>query len=148
MDAESFISTYFSVAERDSGGFVDMVPSATVKTISKTLSPEIRVLALKGFVRFARRIHVSEATLWETVLSPPYADLGGGLFKFRIARPGEGTRGSGAEYTQFRHLIHCRAASLYTIMPPSNTTDYRHRMGSQRSRIIPPFGVGPRGSTR
>ena len=27
--------------------------------------------------------------------SPPDADLGGGLYKFRIARPGEGARGGG-----------------------------------------------------
>lgn len=29
------------------------------------------------------------------LLSPPDADLGGGLYKFRIARPGEGARGGG-----------------------------------------------------
>jgi hypothetical protein len=72
-----------------------MVPSAIVKTDSKTPCPRIRVFALRGFVRFARRMHLSEAMLWETVLSPPDADLGGGLYKFRIARPGEGARGGG-----------------------------------------------------
>jgi len=31
----------------------------------------------------------------EAVFSPPDADLGGRLYKFRIARPGEGARGGG-----------------------------------------------------
>jgi len=57
--------------------------------------PQLRVFALKGFARFARRMHVSDEALWEAVLSPPDADLGGGLYKFRIARPGEGARGGG-----------------------------------------------------
>ena len=36
-----------------------------------------------------------DEALWEAVLFPPDADLGGGLYKFRIARPGEGARGGG-----------------------------------------------------
>lgn len=40
-------------------------------------------------------MRVSEEALWEAVLSPPDADLGGGLYKFRIARPGESARGGG-----------------------------------------------------
>lgn len=40
-------------------------------------------------------MHVSDEALWKAVLSPPDADLGGGLYKFRIARPGEGARGGG-----------------------------------------------------
>ncbi len=88
-----------------------MVPSAIVKTLSKTPSPQIRVFALKGFVRFSRRIHVSEATLWETVLSPPNADLGGGLSKFRIARPGEGARGGGRALVAMR--VGCRAILMF-----------------------------------
>jgi hypothetical protein len=111
IEQESLISTYFSFTARHSGGYVDMVPSAIVKTISKTPSPQIRVFALKGFVRFARRINVSEATLWETVLSPPYADLGGGLYKFRIARPGEGARGGGRALAAMR--VGCRAILMF-----------------------------------
>jgi hypothetical protein len=61
----------------------------------KTTPPQLRVFALKGFARFARRMGVSDEALWETVFSPPDADLGGGLYKFRIARPGEGARGGG-----------------------------------------------------
>ncbi|MGA2252038.1 type II toxin-antitoxin system RelE/ParE family toxin [Terracidiphilus sp.] len=61
----------------------------------KTPPSQFRVFALKGFARFARRMQVSDASLWEAVLSPPDADLGGGVYKFRIARPGEGARGGG-----------------------------------------------------
>jgi hypothetical protein len=61
----------------------------------RTPSPQFRVFGLKGFARFARRMHVSDEALWEAVLSPPDADLGGGLYKFRIARAGEGARGGG-----------------------------------------------------
>lgn len=88
-----------------------MVPSAIVKATSKTPTPQIRVFALKGFVRFARRIHVSEATLWETVLSPPYADFGGGLYKFRIGRPGEGARGGGRALVALR--VGCRTILMF-----------------------------------
>ena len=88
-----------------------MVPSAIVKTISKTPTPQIRVFAIKGFFRFARRMHVSEATLWETVLSPPNADLGGGLYKFRIARPGEGARGGGRALVALK--VGCRAILMF-----------------------------------
>ncbi len=88
-----------------------MVPSAIVKTISKTPFPQIRVFALKGFVRFARRMHVTEAALWETVLSPPNADLGGGLYKFRIARQGEGASGGGRALVALR--VGCRAILMF-----------------------------------
>jgi hypothetical protein len=63
--------------------------------MSKTTPPQLRVFAIKGFARFARRMHLSDEVLWDAVISPPDADLGGGLYKFRIARPGEGTRGGG-----------------------------------------------------
>ena len=72
-----------------------MVRSATLNAVSKTPQLPLRVFALKGFTRFARRMHVSDEDLWKAVLSPPAADLGGGLYKFRIARPGEGARGGG-----------------------------------------------------
>ena len=79
-----------------------MVPSATVKMNPKTQLPQFRVFALKGFVRFARRMRISEGTLWATVFSPPDADLGRGLYKYRIARPGEGARGGGRALVALR----------------------------------------------
>src|ERR1017187_1437949 len=42
-----------------------------------------------------------------------------------------------AEYTQFRHLIHCYAASLYTVMPPPNTAESHHPKSWQRRRHHP-----------
>jgi hypothetical protein len=72
-----------------------MVLSAILTVMLKPPPSPFRVFALKGFARFARRMHVSDVDLWKAVLSPPDADLGGGLYKFRISRPGEGARGGG-----------------------------------------------------
>lgn len=44
-------------------------------------------------MRFARRFGVTDAELWRAVNADYDADLGGGVFKFRLARHGEGTRG-------------------------------------------------------
>lgn len=44
-------------------------------------------------MRFARRLGSGEQDLWEAVQEKPDADLGGGVFKFRLARKGEGTSG-------------------------------------------------------
>lgn len=52
-----------------------------------------RVFASKPFMRFARRFGISDAELWQAVNGEFDADLGGGVFKFRLARPGEGTSG-------------------------------------------------------
>lgn len=88
-----------------------MVLSATLNAMPKTPPPQLRVFALKGFVRFARRMHVSDGALWEAVLSPPDADLGGGLYKFRIARPGEGARGGGRALVALK--VGCRAVLMF-----------------------------------
>jgi hypothetical protein len=64
-----------------------MVPSATLNTLSKTPPPQLRVFAIKGFARLARRMDLSDEVLWDAVISPPDADLGGGLYKFRM--PGQ-----------------------------------------------------------
>jgi hypothetical protein len=44
-------------------------------------------------MRFARRFGIDDEALWETVNGPCDADLGGGVFKYRLARKGEGTSG-------------------------------------------------------
>jgi hypothetical protein len=44
-------------------------------------------------MRFARRFGIDDATLWETVNGAYDADLGGGVFKYRLAREGEGSSG-------------------------------------------------------
>lgn len=87
-----------------------MVPSATLTVMTKAPAP-LRVFALKGFARFARRMHVSDEVLWKTVLSPPDADLGGGLYKFRIARPGEGACGGGRALVALK--VGRRAVSMF-----------------------------------
>jgi hypothetical protein len=63
----------------------------------------MRVYKIKGFVRFQRRERITDKTLVEAVLAAERglvdADLGGGLVKQRIARPGQGKSGG------FRTLI-------------------------------------------
>jgi hypothetical protein len=54
-----------------------------------------RVFAFKDVVRFARKFDVADKRIWDVVRSQPEADLGGGLYKYRIARAGEGSRGGG-----------------------------------------------------
>jgi len=44
-------------------------------------------------MRFARRFGVGDAELWHAVNREFDVDLGGGVFKFRLARHGEGTSG-------------------------------------------------------
>ncbi len=44
-------------------------------------------------MRFARRFGIDDEALWKTVIGPCDADLGGGIYKYRLARPGEGTSG-------------------------------------------------------
>jgi hypothetical protein len=55
----------------------------------------LRVFGNKPFMRFAKRFGVSSADLWEMCNRPPEADLGGQVFKFRLAREGEGKSGGG-----------------------------------------------------
>ena len=44
-------------------------------------------------MRFARKFGASDQDLWDAVQEEPDADLGGGVFKFRLAREDEGTSG-------------------------------------------------------
>jgi hypothetical protein len=55
----------------------------------------LRVFASKSFMRFARGFGVGDAELWRAVNGEFDADLGGGVFKFRLARRGGG-KSSGA----------------------------------------------------
>jgi hypothetical protein len=63
----------------------------------------MRVYKIKGFARFQRRERIADAALVEAILAAERglvdADLGGGLIKQRIARPGQGKSGG------FRTLI-------------------------------------------
>jgi hypothetical protein len=51
------------------------------------------MFASKPFMRFAHRFGIDYEMLWKTVTGPCDADLGSGLFKFRLARQGKGTSG-------------------------------------------------------
>jgi hypothetical protein len=72
-----------------------MVLGATINNMSNTPPLLFRVFAFKDVVRFARKFDVPDKRIWDVVRSQPEADLGGGLYKYRIARPGEGSRGGG-----------------------------------------------------
>jgi hypothetical protein len=69
----------------------------------------MRVLKTKWFVRFARKQGITDAALRDAVKRAAMglldADLGGGLVKQRVARPGEGRSGG------YRTLIVYRAGT-------------------------------------
>ena len=64
------------------------------------------VYQTKGFDRFARKVKISAADLLDVIdranRGPIDADLGGGLIKQRIARPGQGRRGGHRGIVAFR----------------------------------------------
>lgn len=66
----------------------------------------MRVFKTKEFVRFVRREGIPDARLWEAARRAHDglvdADLGGGLIKQRVARPGQGRRGGYRTLMAFR----------------------------------------------
>jgi hypothetical protein len=68
------------------------------------------MFASKPFTRFARRFGIDDEALWETVNGTFDADLGGGLFKYRLAREGEGSSGGA------RALIAVRVGQRAVLM--------------------------------
>jgi hypothetical protein len=52
-----------------------------------------RVFVSKPFMRFARSFGIGDREIWDTVNGACDADLGGGVFKYRLARQGEGSSG-------------------------------------------------------
>lgn len=54
---------------------------------------EVMVLASRPFMRFARKFGIGEQELVDAMHSAPDANLGGNVFKFRLARHGEGKSG-------------------------------------------------------
>lgn len=67
----------------------------------------MQVLKLKAFARFQRRERVSDDTLARAIERMEQglvdADLGGGLVKQRIARPGQGKSGGFRTIIAYRH---------------------------------------------
>lgn len=66
----------------------------------------MRIYKLKAFARFQRRERISDASLARAIRSAEDglvdADLGGGLIKQRIARPGQGKSGGYRTVIAFR----------------------------------------------
>ena len=75
----------------------------------------MRLLKLKAFARFQRREGIADKTLSKTIRSAEAglidADLGGGLIKQRVARPGQGKRGGFRTIVAYRRGI--RAVFLF-----------------------------------
>jgi hypothetical protein len=69
------------------------VPAANSTHKTSPVKTGLRVFGNKPFMRFARKFGVSDQDLWDAAQRDPDADLGGGVFKFRLAREGEGTSG-------------------------------------------------------
>jgi hypothetical protein len=69
----------------------------------------VRLFKLKAFARFQRREGIADKTLSKAIRSAEDglvdADLGGGLIKQRVARPGQGKRGG------FRTIVAYRRGS-------------------------------------
>jgi hypothetical protein len=74
----------------------------------------MRVYKIKGFARFQRRERITDKSLAEAVLGAERglidADLGGGLIKQRVARPGQGKSGG------FRTLIAYRRGERAVLL--------------------------------
>ena len=74
----------------------------------------MRVYKIKGFARFQRRERITDKSLAEAVLGAERglidADLGGGLIKQRVARPGQGKSGG------FRTLIAFRRGERAVLL--------------------------------
>lgn len=70
----------------------------------------LRVFASKRFMRFAQKFGINRTELWEAVHGDFDADLGGGVYKFRLARGGEGTSGGA------RALVAMKVGSRAVLM--------------------------------
>ena len=87
----------------------------------------MRIFKTKWFVRFARKQGIGDADLRaavdRAVAGMIDADLGGGVIKQRIARPGEGKSGG------FRSMVLFRAGEK---------AFFRVRLSKERARQCPP----------
>jgi hypothetical protein len=75
----------------------------------------VRVYKTKWFERFARRERISDSSLCDAVQRAERglvdADLGGGVIKQRVARPGQGRSGGYRVLIAYRHDV--KAVFLY-----------------------------------
>jgi hypothetical protein len=78
--------------------------------MAEAKSQRLRIFGNKPFMRFARKFGSSSENLWSSLQEDPDADLGGGVFKYRLAREGEGTSGGG------RAIVAMKAGQLIVMM--------------------------------
>jgi hypothetical protein len=75
----------------------------------------LRVFKTRWFARFARRERISDRSLFEAIRRAERglvdADLGGGVIKQRVARPGQGRSGGYRVLIAYRHDV--KAVFLY-----------------------------------
>jgi hypothetical protein len=75
----------------------------------------VRIFKAKTFARFARRERIADVSLSDAIAQAERglvdADLGGGLIKLRLARPGQGKRGGYRMLIAFRSKL--RAVFLF-----------------------------------
>lgn len=75
----------------------------------------MRIYKLKAFARFQRREHIADASLAKAIRNAARglvdADLGGGLIKLRVPRPGAGKSGGYRTIIAYRREV--RAVFLY-----------------------------------
>jgi hypothetical protein len=62
-------------------------------------------------MRFARRFGLGDEDLWRCLNGASGADLGGGVFKYRLARAGEGTSGGARALIAMK--VGCRAVLMF-----------------------------------
>jgi hypothetical protein len=60
------------------------MPPAKITHKPSAVKTALRVFGNKPFMRFARKFGVSDQDLWDAAQGEPDADLGGGVFKFRM----------------------------------------------------------------
>lgn len=73
--------------------FMARIPTARLEPKHFSVKTGFRVFGNKPFMRFARKFGISDEDLWDAAHEEPDADLGGGVYKFRLAREGEGRSG-------------------------------------------------------
>jgi len=86
--------------------YAAMVLSAILARVTQQARAKLSVYKSKPFARFARKARIRDADLWASALLAKRglidADLGGGVIKQRIARPGEGKSGGMRSIVLFR----------------------------------------------
>jgi hypothetical protein len=69
------------------------VPADPQSRVPLPAKKKLRIFGNKPFMRFARKFGASDRELWGAAEGEPDANLGGGVFKFRLARGGAGSSG-------------------------------------------------------